>query len=302
MAEPTVYEVSYSFSGWQATNPAQPLPAIPLDNELAGIEASIASVAAALADIRRADGSLENDIVTLDSLEPSLRAAIGAGDDGVTVLDLDPSVFASQNAAEQGSANNTVMTPLRTKQALDAQRAFAGQAEAETGVEDDVVMSPLRTKQAIDGAIGAFSAAGLLTVDAALTVETDDTNAAPVRVHSPGALAYYRIKASGTTTFHGAEFGVTADDASIRTGGSERVLIRHSDGITRCKLGVTVDTGAGYAVNDVQVLEARKTGWGAATGTATRTTFATGSVTTAQLAERVKALIDDLIAHGLIGT
>jgi hypothetical protein len=45
----------------------------------------------------------------------------------------------------------------------------------------------------------------------------------------------------------------------------------------------------------------RKTGWTAATGTATRSTFATGSVTTAQLAEHVKALIDDLIAHGLIG-
>lgn len=34
--------------------------------------------------------------------------------------------------------------------------------------------------------------------------------------------------------------------------------------------------------------------WAAATGTATRTTFATGSVTLSQLAERVKALIDDL--------
>jgi hypothetical protein len=51
-----------------------------------------------------------------------------------------------------------------------------------------------------------------------------------------------------------------------------------------------------------QVVGTRKTGWTAATGTATRTTFATGSVTTAQLAERVKALLDDLISHGLIGT
>jgi hypothetical protein len=54
-------------------------------------------------------------------------------------------------------------------------------------------------------------------------------------------------------------------------------------------------------VSDVKVVGARATGWGAATGTATRTTFATGSVTTAQLAERVKALIDDLSSHGLIG-
>jgi hypothetical protein len=36
--------------------------------------------------------------------------------------------------------------------------------------------------------------------------------------------------------------------------------------------------------------------WGAPTGTATRTTFATGSVTLPQLAERVKALIDDITA------
>lgn len=43
------------------------------------------------------------------------------------------------------------------------------------------------------------------------------------------------------------------------------------------------------------------TGWDAATGTATRTTFATGSVTLPQLAERVKALIDDLTTKGAIG-
>jgi hypothetical protein len=47
---------------------------------------------------------------------------------------------------------------------------------------------------------------------------------------------------------------------------------------------------------------AKRTGWGAPTGTATRTAFATTSVTLPQLAEHVKALIDDLTAYGLIGT
>lgn len=42
-------------------------------------------------------------------------------------------------------------------------------------------------------------------------------------------------------------------------------------------------------------------GWAAATGTATRTTFATGSVTLPNLAQAVKALIDDLLAAGIIG-
>lgn len=59
--------------------------------------------------------------------------------------------------------------------------------------------------------------------------------------------------------------------------------------------------GMSYYINNQQVVTNRKTGWTAATGTATRTAFATGSVTTAQLAERVKALLDDLIGHGLIG-
>lgn len=43
---------------------------------------------------------------------------------------------------------------------------------------------------------------------------------------------------------------------------------------------------------------AQSSGWGAPTGTATKTTFATGSVTTAQLAERVKAIIDYLMLRG----
>ena len=56
-----------------------------------------------------------------------------------------------------------------------------------------------------------------------------------------------------------------------------------------------------YKVNAVQVVSSRKSGWAAATGTATRTTFDAGTVTVAQLAERMKALLNDLISHGLIG-
>lgn len=60
-------------------------------------------------------------------------------------------------------------------------------------------------------------------------------------------------------------------------------------------------TGGVVRVNSTQVLTARRTGWTAPTGTATRSTFDTATVTTAQLAERVKGLIDDLTTHGLIG-
>lgn len=49
-----------------------------------------------------------------------------------------------------------------------------------------------------------------------------------------------------------------------------------------------------------KTLGPKAVGWGAPTGMATRTAFDTTTVTLEQLAERVKALIDDLTAHGLI--
>lgn len=64
--------------------------------------------------------------------------------------------------------------------------------------------------------------------------------------------------------------------------------------------GVNVTTA--WYVASTKVVGARVTGWAATyAGSATRSTFDTTTVTTAQLAERVKALLDDLITHGLIG-
>lgn len=82
------------------------------------------------------------------------------------------------------------------------------------------------------------------------------------------------------------------------------------------KVGMGGNTSPGYsgdATGDInasgvfrkggtQVLGARQTGWTAATNTASRATFDTTIVTTAQLAQRVKALIDDLMTTGVIGT
>jgi hypothetical protein len=82
------------------------------------------------------------------------------------------------------------------------------------------------------------------------------------------------------------------------------VLIGNTTGTE--KLAVTgnvqlTSTANTYKVGTNSVVGARRTGWVAPTGTATRTAFDTTSATTAQLAERLKALIDDLSAHGLIG-
>jgi len=62
------------------------------------------------------------------------------------------------------------------------------------------------------------------------------------------------------------------------------------------------DLSGELRVAQTKVVGARIVGWGAATGTATRTPFDTGTVTLPQLAERLKALVDDLRSHGLIGS
>src|SRR3979411_2295579 len=76
MAHPSPYAVSYSFSGFQASSPATPLPAQKVDNELANIALAVASVVAAIKDIRRSDGALNSGIVTFDSFEQGLKLLI----------------------------------------------------------------------------------------------------------------------------------------------------------------------------------------------------------------------------------
>lgn len=79
MADPTKYNVEYSFSGFQATNPDEPLPAPQVDNELLNIETSIDEIVEAIKDVRRSDGALQNASVTFDALSPDVAAQVGVG-------------------------------------------------------------------------------------------------------------------------------------------------------------------------------------------------------------------------------
>ena len=98
-----------------------------------------------------------------------------------------------------------------------------------------------------------------------------------------------------------ARFNIVAGDQTFEFFSNTHATTSRR-GYFRSSLGVDINSASGeYRVNGAKVVTSRRTGWGAATGTATRTTFDTTTVTTAQLAERVKALIDDLITHGLIG-
>jgi hypothetical protein len=72
MADPTKYGRDYSFTGYQANNPADPLPGNKVDAELDNVAQSLEETIDALADVRRSDGGLKNEIVTEESLAPEV--------------------------------------------------------------------------------------------------------------------------------------------------------------------------------------------------------------------------------------
>lgn len=145
------YTRSYSFTGYQAINPARPLPAGQLDVELDNIALSLGTVTAGLGQVRRADGKLQNSVVTFDSLDAQVQLALTGGTARVLVPDIDPAAFASQAEAEAGVSADKLMTPLRTAQALEARRPFATQGQAQSGTDTSAtVMTPGRVRESID--------------------------------------------------------------------------------------------------------------------------------------------------------
>ena len=127
----------------------------------------------------------------------------------------------------------------------------------------------------------AITSVGTLT---ALTISGDLTMTAAASRLIPGATSFtHRNNAN------------SADNLSITDAGF--VTIRNGLTLTAGNVRATEHHDAA----DLRLLGARKTGWGVPTGTQTRTTFDTASVNLAILAEHVKALIDDLTNHGMIG-
>jgi hypothetical protein len=76
MANPPPYVPSFSFSGYQETNPTSPLPGPMVDNELDNIANSLGLTITALSSVRRSDGALVNGIVTPESLSSDLTIGV----------------------------------------------------------------------------------------------------------------------------------------------------------------------------------------------------------------------------------
>lgn len=109
---------------------------------------------------------------------------------------------------------------------------------------------------------------------------------------------------AGQTVWSGTAFSTGGTEYATITGYDTDAVANVTetygklDGI----LSIDLASGGTVSVDGTQVLRGRLATWAAPTGTSTRSTFATSTVTTEQLAERVKAIYEDLASHGLIGT
>lgn len=159
MADPVKYERGYSFAGFQAINPSRPLPGPEMDNELEGVEDSLASIIEALADIRRSDGNIENGIVNFDSLDDDVKALIVNDDERIVVGDINPAAFATLSEAQSATANDKLMTPVRVRNSIQTLRPFASQSQAQAGTDSGSVMTPRRSSQQLDALRGFASQA-----------------------------------------------------------------------------------------------------------------------------------------------
>lgn len=78
MADPQPFVPGFSYTGFQATDPASPLPAPEVDNDFANVATATQELVDAVKDVRRADGALPTGKVTLDSLAAEVSSKLGA--------------------------------------------------------------------------------------------------------------------------------------------------------------------------------------------------------------------------------
>ena len=187
MADPTPYDPDYSFSDYQASNPTRPLPGPRVDDELANIATTTTETINALKDVRRSDGALVNGIVTPDTLSDDTRSLLTR---------LGDVSLATEDQAEAGTDNETFMSPLRARQALDDKMGYlvfpqsADFGAAADGSTDDtaalqaandyayangltlVLRGSYRTTATIN-----ITCATVLSLDAAITKDVSDSEA-----------------------------------------------------------------------------------------------------------------------------
>lgn len=195
---------------------------------------------------------------------------------------LSSSDWSSFNSKQAGSVELTGLSALTSNGALF--RTAVGTYTGRAIVPSDI------------SGLGTISTQNASSV----TLTGGSINGVTIGATSPSPAQFSRLTSTAQNT---VDVPLTLN---VVSSGADTLQVIRSDTTVGFKIlnsgSLEVGTGSNYRHSGNAVVGSRKTGWTAATGTATRSTFATSTVSTQILAEHVKALIDDLISHGLIGT
>ena len=212
--------------------------------------------------------------------------------------------------ATQLTGNAATATALATAHTIDISGDITATATSFNGSANITIPAVITAGVIVNADVNASAAIAGTKIDP----DFGDGN-----VVTTGNLTATRLAAAdGTVSLPGIMFtgdgntGIfhpAADTIAFCEGGTEAMRINSSglvgvattDPQYRLDVNGVVNSASHYRVDGQVVVGARRLGWESPGGTATRSTFATASVTLPDLAERVHALIDDLIAHGLIG-
>lgn len=129
----------------------------------------------------------------------------------------------------------------------------------------------------------------------------DSTSKAAIAIAADDRI-YFNASQSGSTTFGTSLSTTYIVFDTVATNG----IVMHVEGTSVLKITnddcTLLEAGGRYIIGSNEVLGARITGWTAPTGTAQRGTWLTSTPPSNELlAQTLKALIDDLITHGMIG-
>jgi hypothetical protein len=219
---------------------------------------------AAIAGSKLADGAITNAKVDASAAIAGTKIAPAFGAQDITVSTANRSITNTGNFALSFGTNNTTRVTIPA----------AGGISIDTGAPDRIGVA--------------------LSNNAVSTLDFGSPNS------GAGNFQLRYDRNGGIFAFLGGTTGSQTERMRIDVNGS--LGIGTNSPTYRLDVSGDSNTSGVFRVGGTQVMTSRRTGWAAPTGTATRTTFATSTVTTAQLAERVKALIDDLTTHGLIGS